>query len=202
MNLSELASICSVDVGTVSAFIEILSEGHIVERIQPFAGGRRREITGTPKIFFIDNGIRNQLLNNFSQDLDLRTDKGQILENWVFTEIHKVLPLLSSLKFWRSKAKAEVDFVIEHANRVYALEVKFASLARPKLSRSAWSFVSAYKPKKFAVLNMSLEQRALVKDVEVDFLTPYSLHQWLADIVEIGLLKGLRPPQPLLTSNK
>jgi predicted AAA+ superfamily ATPase len=183
VNLSELASICNVDVGTISAYIELLSEGHIVERVQPFAGGKRREITGTPKIFFIDNGIRNQLLNNFSQDLDLRMDRGQLLENWVFSEIHKVLPLQSSLKFWRSKAKAEVDFVIEHANSVYALEVKFTSLARPKLSRSAWSFVSAYKPEKFAVLNMALEQTGRLRDIMVDFITPNSLHHWLADIV-------------------
>jgi uncharacterized protein len=182
VNLSELASICNVDVGTISAYIELLSEGHIVEKLQPFAGGKRREITGTPKIFFIDNGIRNQLLKNFSQDLELRMDRGQLLENWVFSEIHKVLTLQSSLKFWRSKAKAEVDFVIEHVNNVYALEVKFSSITRPKLSRSAWSFVSAYKPEKFAVLNMSLAQTVQIRDIIVEFITPNSLQEWLADI--------------------
>jgi predicted AAA+ superfamily ATPase len=109
-------------------------------------------------------------------------DRGQLLENWGFSEIHKVLPLQISLKFWRSKAKAEVDFVIEHAYSVYALEVKFTSMSRPKLSRSAWSFLSAYKPEKFAVLNMALEKTGQLRYMMVDFITPKSLNDWLADI--------------------
>ena len=84
VNLSELAAVCGVDVGTISSYIEILEESHLVAKVGPFAGGKRREITGTPKVYFLDNGIRNQLLNNFSPDIDIRTDKGPLLENWVF----------------------------------------------------------------------------------------------------------------------
>lgn len=98
------------------------------------------------------------MLNNFSREVALRTDKGELLESWVFGEIYKVLPLQSSLKLWRSKAGAEVDFVVEHAGHIFALEVKFASLKRPRLSRSARSFMEAYAPEKFAVVNMTLEQ--------------------------------------------
>ena len=185
VNHSELASICNVDVGTINAYIEILEESHVVKRLRPFAGGKRREITGAAKVFFIDNGIRNQLLNNFSNELDLRTDKGELLENWVFTEIYKTLPLQSSLKFWRSKTKAEVDFVIEHAGKTYALEVKFASLKGAKMSRSAWSFIEAYEPEKFAVLNMTFEEPVILKKAEIDFITPYSLPQWLDSIFKI-----------------
>ena len=182
INFSELASIYNVDVGTIGAYIELLEESHIVKKTLPFAGGKRREITGSPKVFFIDNGIRNELLNNFSDQVDLRTDKGQLLENWVFTEIHKSLPFQSSLKFWRSKAKAEVDFVIEHAGKTYALEVKSLALKEPKISRSSWSFIEAYAPERFAVLNTTLEQSAILKEAEVDFITPSSLSQWLAGI--------------------
>jgi len=182
VNVSELASLCNVDVGTINAYIEILDESHIVKRIRPFAIGKRREITGAPKVFFIDNGIRNQLLNNFSRELDLRTDKGELLENWVFGEIHKALPLQSSLKFWRSKAGAEVDFVVEHAGHIFALETKFASLRRPKLSKSARSFMEAHAPRKFAVVNMTLEQTIEVEPSEVSFLTPFTLSHWLDGI--------------------
>lgn len=182
VNLSELASICNVDVGTINAYIEILEESHIVKRAYPFAGGKRREITGAPKVFFIDNGIRNQLLNNFSRELELRTDRGQLLENWVFTETCKALPLRSSLKFWRSKAGAEVDFVIEHAGETYGLEVKYSSLKQVKLNRSARSFIEAYAPKEFSVLNMALEQTVKLAGMEVRFITPCGLARWLAGI--------------------
>lgn len=192
MNLSKLVSICNVDVGTINAYIEILEESHIVKRTRPFAGGKRREITGAPKVFFIDNGMRNQLLNNFSRELELRTDSGQLLENWAFTETYKALPLQSSLNFWRSKARAEVDFVIGHAGDIYGLEVKFSSLKQAKLSKSARSFIAAYTPRKFAVLNMALEQAVKVDGTDVSFITPYGLPQWLAGIFKNNPVRRLR----------
>jgi predicted AAA+ superfamily ATPase len=182
LNYSELASVCNVDGGTINAYIEILEESHVVKKVQPFAGGKRREIIGTPKVFFIDNGIRNQLLYDFSTDLSLRTDRGHLVENWVFTEIYKALPLQSAVKFWRSKARAEVDFVIEHAGYSYGVEVKSTSLERPKLSRSSRSFIEAYKPKQFAVVNMTLLEEISLDEAEVSFLTPSQLPSWLADL--------------------
>ena len=179
LNLSELASVCNVDVGTISSYIEILQQSHVIRRVQPYAGGKRREITGTPKVFYVDNGIRNQLTNNFSGDLDLRTDKGQLLENWVFSEIAKRLPFRSSLKFWRSKAGAEVDFVIEHGEATYAVEVKSAGLKRPQISRSARSFIEAYRPQQLCIVNTELEQTLQVDQTIVQFLTPCSLDVWL-----------------------
>ena len=182
MSYSELASICNIDVGTVNAYVEILEESHVVKRLRPFAGGKRREITSAPKAFFIDNGIRNQLLNSFSLELSLRTDKGQLFENWAFSEIYKNLPLKSSVKFWRSKTRAEVDFVIEHAGTLSGLEVKFSSLKAPKVTRSSWSFMEAYHPDRFAVLNLTLEQDAEIKGRDVSFITPMRFPQWLEGV--------------------
>jgi uncharacterized protein len=139
---------------------------------------KRREIASAPKIFFIDNGIRNQLLNNLSTDLQLRVDKGPLFENRAFSEIYKALPLQDSIKFWRSKAGAEVHFVIEHAGKVYGLEVKSAFLKHPEVSRSAWSFMEAYALEGFAVLNMSRERPLDHERGRVDFLTPDSLRAW------------------------
>ena len=182
VSYSEMASICNIDVGTVNAYTEILEESHIVKRIRPFAGGKRREIIAAPKAFFVDNGIRNQLLNSFTRDLELRTDKGPLLENWAFAEIYKNLPLQSSLKFWRSKTKAEVDFVIEHAGRIFALEIKCSSLKSLRLSRSAWSFIEAYGPARFSVLNLSLDQEAEIRGKKISFITPYTFSHWLGTI--------------------
>ncbi|HOP46412.1 MAG TPA: ATP-binding protein [Desulfobacteraceae bacterium] len=182
LNLSELASICNVDVGTINSYIEILEESHIIKRIIPYAGGKRREIKASPKILFIDNGIRNQLLNNFSTSLDLRVDKGQLFENWAFTEIYKSLPFQDSLKFWRSKSGAEVDFVIEHAGKIYGLEIKSTPLKKTKVSKSAWSFMDAYDPEEFAILNTALEQDSIIGNKRIKFITPYSLLDWLKKV--------------------
>jgi hypothetical protein len=181
-NFSELAALCNVNVGTVNAYLEILEESHIVKRVSPFAGGKRREITGAQKVFFIDNGIRNQLLNSFSEETTLRVDTGQIFENWVFGEIWKNMPLAGSIKYWRSKANAEVDFVIDYAGEYFALEAKWGGLKGPKLTKSAQSFLEAYKPKQFAILNATLTHDMDVKGGSVRFITPHGLTDWLAGI--------------------
>jgi len=172
VNFSELASVCHVDAGTIHAYVEILEESHIVKVVRPFARGKRRELTTSPKVYFVDNGIRNQLLNAFSADIPLRTDKGALMENWVFSELYKRLPLTASIHFWRSRAGGEVDFVVEQAGKLTALEVKSADLDRPRLSRAAHSFIDAYQPERFVVLNRSLETHLTIDSHPVDFHTP------------------------------
>ncbi|MBN1829233.1 MAG: ATP-binding protein [Deltaproteobacteria bacterium] len=172
INFSELASVCHVDASTIRSYVEILEESHVVKAVKPFAGGKRRELTTAPKIFFIDNGIRNQLLNAFAADVSLRIDKGALMENWAFSELYKRMPITSDIHFWRSKAGGEIDFIVEQAGNIMAMEVKYADLDRPRLSRSARSFIDAYRPEKFVVLNRSLEANVTMDNVPVDFLTP------------------------------
>jgi uncharacterized protein len=178
VNFSELASVCHIDAGTIHAYVEILEESHIVKAVRPFAGGKRRELTAASKIFFIDNGIRNQLLNAFSADISLRTDKGALMENWVFSELYKLMPLTSAIHFWRSKAGGEVDFVVEQAGKIMAIEVKSADLSRPILSRSGRSFIDAYKPDQFLILNRSLETTLTIDNTRIDFVTPYKMQDF------------------------
>ncbi len=180
LNHSELAAICSVDVGTVASYLEIMEESHIIRKLPPFAEGKRREITATPKVFFIDNGIRNQLLLNFQADLELRADKGALFENWVFSEIRKALPFQDSLRFWRSKSQAEVDFVIMHGAEILAVEAKYSS--SPQLSRSAMSFIEAYRPSRFVVVNRDHEARLDRQGTEVKFMTPARFCDWLEEV--------------------
>jgi predicted AAA+ superfamily ATPase len=97
------------------------------------------------------------------------------MENWAFSELYKRLPLTSIIRFWRSKAGGEVDFVIEEAGKIMAMEVKAADLERPGLSRSARSFIDAYHPEKFMILNPSLETTLTIDNCQIDFQTPVTL---------------------------
>ncbi|MEN6319808.1 MAG: ATP-binding protein [Syntrophaceae bacterium] len=173
VNFSELASICHVDAATIRAYVEILEESHIVKVVRPYFGGKRRELTTAPKVYFIDNGIRNQLLNTYSGNISLRSDRGALMENWVFSELYKVLPLNSIIHFWRSKSGGEVDFVVEQADRIMAVEVKSTELECPRVSRSCRSFIDAYRPEKFVILNCSLDTTFAMDTFHIDFLTPY-----------------------------
>jgi predicted AAA+ superfamily ATPase len=73
-----------------------------------------------PKLYFLDTGIRNILLDNFDFP-EFRMDKGIYWENLVFKLLHDREDL-KSINFWRTQDKNEMDFII---NKTLALEVKF-----------------------------------------------------------------------------
>lgn len=169
-NYSSFAENLGISVNTVTQYLSILEESHIIRLVPPFVGGKRAEITSRPKIFFVDNGIRNYLFGGFD-NLANRGDNGQIMENLVFSELCKSLNTLKDqIYFWRSTSGAEVDFVLETGNRLVAVEVKSGAMKRPRLSRSLRSFIEAYKPDKVYVVNNELKISMDVQGIEVIFI--------------------------------
>lgn len=142
--------------------------------VRPFVGGKRAEITSTPKVYFIDNGIRNRLFGGFAP-LEGRAEKEALLKNYVFKELYKSIhPLLDAIHFWRSKSGAEVDFVIRKDHELFAVEVK-AGPTRGKLTRSAQSFIDAYQPNRFVVVGDRVYPPLRKGTTDVIFTTPTDL---------------------------
>lgn len=169
VNLTEWAAILGISRDTVAAYLEILESGHVAATLPPFAGGRRAELTSRPKIYLVDNGIRNRLVHDF-KPLHERGDAGPALESWVFSELWKALPDGATLHFWRSTSGAEVDFVVHRAPVTVAIEVKAARLTRPRFPRAARSFVEAYRPKALFIVQSGLTHRRSEADTEVRWL--------------------------------
>jgi len=96
-----------------------------------------------------------------------------------FSEICKNIPLVDTIKFWRSKAGAELDFVVEHAGTLHGVEVIFSSLKGPLLGRSVRSFIEAYEPERLTVVNMSLEHELQLEKTLVNSVTPAAFMEWL-----------------------
>jgi len=51
-----------------------------------------------PKIFFLDTGLRNFALRNFTE-LTFRPDKGSLFENTIFIQLYKNLNITDQLFF-------------------------------------------------------------------------------------------------------
>ncbi|MEE8587190.1 MAG: ATP-binding protein, partial [Acidobacteriota bacterium] len=181
VNLSEWASITGINRGTAASYLEIMESSHITVMLPPFVGGRRSEMTSTPKIYLVDNGIRNRLVHDF-KSLDERVDKGPLFENWVFSEIWKQLPDGASLHFWRSTSKAEVDFVVVRGEVIVALECKADRLSRPTLPRSARSFISAYQPKALLLVNTGFTGAERIHSTDIEWITPDKLSANLSSL--------------------
>ncbi len=183
INVSEWAQISNLSRDSVYAYLEILQSAHILELIRPFAGGKRAEITRSPKVYWLDTGLRNRLLGNF-QPFDQRMDRGALLENWVFTEITKHIPPLAEILFWRSLGGAEVDFVIRNGDRLVALEVKSTRSPRLRIPRSSRSFIDAYRPAVFGVVQPGAQphgpdSRATIGATTVEMFRPIEVASWV-----------------------
>jgi hypothetical protein len=189
VNYSEWASVTGVSRGAVRDYMRILEDSHVLRRLEPFVGGKRAEITGAPKVFFIDNGFRNLLAGGLVP-IDVRADKGAVFENLVFSELAKAVhPILDTIRFWRSKSGAEVDFVVEHQGRFLPIEVK-ATKGPLVLSRSMHSFIEAYRPTHFLVATLGGEEETTVGNTLIRQLAIHRLEaelsRWMGQVEQPG----------------
>jgi predicted AAA+ superfamily ATPase len=145
--------------------LNILEHTFILEQVRPFYTNKQKEISKSPKIYFYDNGFRNSLLNSF-QDLELRKDQGELNENFFFTQARR------ELKYWRTKSRAEVDFVKKN-QQINAYEIKTSA----KTTKSMKSFQEKYSPENLFVMN---QEKFQLEDEQI-FL-PLVFSQKAADI--------------------
>lgn len=127
VSLHELAKMMRVDKNTVDKYIDLLEKAFIVFRLQPFSRNHRNEISSSRKIYFWDTGIRNALINNFS-DLNMRQDKGALWENFMIAERLKYLhnnEVLANSYYWRTYQQQEIDYVEEKNGGITAVELKW-----------------------------------------------------------------------------
>ena len=173
VNLNELASSCQVSRDTMSRYLSYLEETFIVRRLEPFSRNPRKEVSKMPKVYFADCGWRNLASAGFN-DWEERSDRGALLETAVEHELRERFPL-ANLHFWRSQAKAEVDFVVDDGGELHAFEVKASAPSRPTVSRSLRSFIQTYHPSSATVVNLALRAEVDVAGLPVRFdVFPYA----------------------------
>lgn len=182
VNQAEYAAICGISVGTVSQYLDILEHSHVIRLLRPFLGGRRAELSSNPKLYFLDNGLRNHLQGGF-EPFERRGDRGPLLENHVFTELAKSLDSTTELSFWRTRNGAEVDFVLSGRNALLAVEVKASASPRTTLPRAAKSFIQAYRPTAFVVVSLGPEGDSDLVGVPVLFRRPEALAATVTELL-------------------
>ena len=127
INYSELADNLNTDQRTVKRYIEIFEKSFIIYRLYPYAKNKRDEISKSPKIYFADTGVRNAIIDNFT-DLNIRPDKGALFENFIINELIKQNDYTGKgykFYYWRTKQGSEIDLVMEKNDELIALEIKY-----------------------------------------------------------------------------
>lgn len=164
----ELSQICSLDFKSVINYIEVLKETGIVHIHKPFFTNKNKELVKIPKIYFIDNGVRNYFINNFNKPR-IRDDRGFLLEGYVISELIKLG--FSSLKFWQDKNKHEVDIVIDLVHNQVPLEIKNKETLKADDFTGLKAFLKSYpNVKKGYLINTGLQEKG-----KITTLLPYDI---------------------------
>jgi len=167
INYNELSSTCQSYYREVKRMISILSETYIIKLIQPFYRNPVTELKKNPKVYFFDLGLRNYIVGNFNP-LERRPDAGALIENHVFLRLRNSFPD-KTINYWRTIAKAEVDFILRLNDRLIPIEAKYQAFKKPKISRSLRSFIKTYKPEKALVITKDFWGEEKVENTSVMF---------------------------------
>lgn len=152
VSYNEIAGLLGIDQMTVRRYIDLLEKTFVVFRLRSFSRNVRNEIKKSRKIYFYDNGIRNAILSNFS-DVELRTDKGALWENFLVSERVKFLNnhlLDTNIYFWRTTQQQEIDYIEERDGKISAYEFKWNAKSKKKIPQT---FLKAYPGADTELLN-------------------------------------------------
>ena len=109
LEISKLASDIGISRETVYSYLAFLEGSYFISRISPYSRNVDREVSGTRKVYFCDNGI----INLFGKVSD-----GALLENAVFKNIRRH----GAVSYYQKRSGAEIDFILPE--RKIAFEVK------------------------------------------------------------------------------
>ncbi|MDR3694503.1 ATP-binding protein [Mucilaginibacter sp.] len=147
----ELGNSLQLNKITVERYLDLLTKVFIIYPLTGYSNNLRKEVTKSKKWYFFDNGIRNALINNFS-DLSQRNDVGQLWEQYLLSERIKNNAYRGHSPqyfFWRTYDGQEIDLIESHNGKLKAFEFKWKN---NKVKIPA-AFGKAYPDAQFTVIN-------------------------------------------------
>jgi predicted AAA+ superfamily ATPase len=151
ISYSELASNLQVSHHTIQRYLTLLEQTFVIFSLHGFSRNLRKEYSKAPRFYFWDNGIRNTIINNYSQ-LNARDDAGKLWENFCQSERMKINHYrgrhLSSY-FWRTYDQKEIDLIEDSMGALAAFEFKWGT----KPAKAPHAFSQAYPGASFEIIN-------------------------------------------------
>lgn len=166
LDITSLAANVGVSRNVLSNRLELLQNTFILHFTRPYFTNKTKELVKNPKVYLVDTGLRNCLLQNFSL-LAQTTDFGYLAENFVVNELHKTAGPLDQILYWRTKQGKEVDIVKKKGAELVPIEIKSGQLT--KIPNNLKLFIKTYGPKTAYLLNWSTIKSVKERDCTVHF---------------------------------
>jgi predicted AAA+ superfamily ATPase len=175
VNYSELSTLLNISVPTLKSYLWNAEKTFVLKALTPYFTNPRKELTKSPVLYFHDLGLRNYI-GGVHGALTGDVNLGPLFQNFVWRllwEGTRAQP--AALHFWRTKDKAEVDFVVEVSGALIPVEVKYRHMREPRIGRALRSFISAYQPGQAWVVNLDLFNQIQINSTRVRILPYYHL---------------------------
>jgi hypothetical protein len=155
VNINELSNTCGLSYKKTEEYLFLLEQMYIIKLVDPFYTNKRKVITKMRKVFFNDLGMCN-LINNTFGDFTRSINKGNLLENYVFLELKRLLRQTGKLFYYRTLDGAEIDFIIDHFKGLISVEVKNKALKKEISLRNLDSFNNLFNVSNSYIVNAEL----------------------------------------------
>ena len=154
ISYNDIGDRCGLDNETVERYIDLLEKSFVLIKLPSYFNNHRYELKKSHTIYFVDNGIRNVLINNFNP-MHLRNDWDKIWKNWLISERIKWNRLNNKeveYYFWKTHTKQIMDYLEVENGSVSAYKNSWEKRKKMKFPAS---FAEAYPFSKLFALNRS-----------------------------------------------
>jgi uncharacterized protein len=113
VSYNDVGDRCGLDNETVERYVDLLVKSFVLIKIPSYFNNHRYELKKSHVIYFVDNGIRNVLINNFNP-MTRRNDWDQIWRNWLIAERIKWNRINNKevqSYFWKTHTKQVMDYL-------------------------------------------------------------------------------------------
>jgi len=128
VNKSDLASDSNLSEPTVNNYLSMLEMIYQISLLQPYSSNVSKRFIKSSKLFMTDSGLFCHLLNIHSAETLINSQhKGDVVETFVYSELLKHIgysQIQPQIYHYRTNDKKEIDFIVEKAGKIFAIEVK------------------------------------------------------------------------------
>ena len=144
INYADISRNVGISIPTVKSHYQLLEDMFIGFRISAFSGSYRKTVLSTPRFLFFDIGVRHAAAGIPPGKGAVAADPGRVFEQWVGMELHRRLDYSrkGELSYLRTKAGAEIDYILSFENNIIPIEVKWTENPSRKDARHLLPFLA------------------------------------------------------------
>lgn len=143
--MTTLAAAAQIDHRTAAAYLDLLEDLRIIERVPAWADNRLNRLSKIPKYYILDPGLAAHLAGDTVDGVLRNGDRlGRLIDTFVFTQLQPLLqlsqPALTAHHLRDNNQTREIDLLLESASgAIVGVEIKAGSAVDARSARHlAW----------------------------------------------------------------